>query len=138
MVSLKLRALIPGLVFLAGVAHAALDLAVRRDGFLRSGDSLRIVVQNLGEHACPSTRLLLSDRPFLGGPTGTSSQYRPLRGDDAVWVDQEPAGAHEVRLVIHIGREQEPARSRGQVDLDTAACARGATTVRSRPDLCRE
>jgi len=101
-------------VGLPGPALALPDLAVPRDGFSRQLGQLRIVVENLGDAASPATEVELSDRPFLGGPTGTSSHYRPVRGLDDIWIDQEPAeGA--VRLTVHLGRGREPLRSRGRV-----------------------
>jgi hypothetical protein len=109
-----------GLLLLAGMlpasSYAAPDLAIRRDGFaLESDHSVRLLIENLGTDPSPATVVELSDRPFLGGPTGTSSHYRPVRGVDAVWVDQEPDGRDAVRLTVHLGRAREPLTSRGEV-----------------------
>ena len=75
----------------AAVAHSRPDLAVRHDGFGRKSGLLQIVVENLGAEASPATEIELRDRPFLGGLTGTSSHYAPVRGVEAVWIEQEPA-----------------------------------------------
>jgi hypothetical protein len=97
-------------------SRAAPDLAIRREGFARqSGDILLLLVENLGADPSPATVVEIRDRPFLGGPTGTSSHYRPLRGVHAVWVDQEPDGADAIRLTVHLGREYESLTSRGEI-----------------------
>ncbi|MGQ0721951.1 MAG: hypothetical protein ACT4PE_10315 [Candidatus Eiseniibacteriota bacterium] len=101
----------------SGAAHAVPDLAVRRDGFALHGDSLAIVVENLGDDASPPTEILVSDRPLLGGPTGTSSHYRPLCGVEGLWVDQEPSGADAVALTVHLGSGPDTTRGRGRIEL---------------------
>jgi hypothetical protein len=105
----------------AGAAHAVPDLAVRRDGFALRGDSLVIVVENLGDAASPPTDILLSDRPILGGPTGTSSHYTPIRGVEALWIDQEPSGSDAVALAVHLGCGLEATRGRGRIELSGAS-----------------
>jgi hypothetical protein len=99
----------------AAAAGAVPDLAVRRDGFSRAGDTLRVVVENLGDAAAPATVLELSDRPFSGGPSGTSSHYRPVPGTSAMWIDQEPAGPDAVRLRVSLGRGLDPVTASGEM-----------------------
>ncbi|HMB70430.1 MAG TPA: hypothetical protein VKU85_14025, partial [bacterium] len=108
----------------AEVAQALPDLAVRRDGFQWAGDTLRVVVENLGDTASPATELELSDRPFSGGPTGTSSHYRPVPGMQAVWVDHEPAGADVIRLRVALGRGLDPAVTTGELRFRDARAVR--------------
>jgi hypothetical protein len=104
----------------AGAAQAVPDLALRRDGFARRGDSLSVVVENLGDTSSRSAEILFSDRPFLGGTTGTSSHYAPIRGVEAVWVDQEPGGPGEAALTVHLGCGPEATRGRGRIELSGA------------------
>lgn len=116
MVRLKLAAALALLPLGSAAAIGpAPDLTVRRDGFERVGDSLRVVVQNLGDAASPATVLELSDRPFSGGPTGTSSHYRPVPGMHAMWLDQEPEGKDALRLRLSIGRGLDPWKSTGEI-----------------------
>jgi hypothetical protein len=79
------------------------DLAVRRDGFAREGDTVRIVVENRGAGASPATEIELVDGPFASGSSARESPYLPVDGERAIWIAQQPDGDDAIRLDLAFG-----------------------------------
>lgn len=106
--------------FLVGAAPASAgpDLTIPRADLERDGNRMLVPIRNLGDEGSPATTLLVSDRPFLGGPTRTSSPYSPMSGETAVWIRQEPDGESGVLLILEI-RVSRGRRSAGSVELLT-------------------
>ena len=79
------------------------DLAVRRDGFERTGDRVAFVIENRGSAPSPASEAELWDRPPLPGPTGTSSPYPRVANRREIWFRQAPAAADTIALDIELG-----------------------------------
>ncbi len=79
------------------------DLAVRRDGFAREGDTVRIVVENRGVAASSATEIELVDGPFASGSSARESPYLPVDGERAIWIAQQPDGEDAIRLDLAFG-----------------------------------
>lgn len=105
----------------ADAAPALPDLAVRKDGFARKGQSIVIVIENLGNAASPETTVELWDRPPLAGSNGASSPYPPTPGESAVHVLQEAEWNGKkrdaVRLRIIVTKGPDDARTEGTLTL---------------------
>jgi hypothetical protein len=125
-----------------GVRSEAPDLALRRDGLARQGDSLRVVVENRGTVRSGVTSLLASDRPFLGGPPGTDSHYRPSFGTEAVWIDRARVDSTHTRITLAFGRGLDPIDAAGEIRFPPGSAPRiqeeflgaGAKPVRVEDD----
>ncbi|MCA9751101.1 MAG: hypothetical protein KC591_02840 [Gemmatimonadetes bacterium] len=95
------------------------DLALRKDSLTGGEGRWSVVVENLGDAASPATWIEATDRSSLGDD-GTSP-YRPVRGEDALIVDQvaRPDGTVELRLFFD--RATDPLRSGGSIRVDGGA-----------------